>query len=83
VRRKLLEFVAAAVRVRPGPAVLKTAVPCVTGLLSDEQPQLAREAAQAAHTLLSRGLNMLAQAPQVRTGLAGVCGASASRLGWA
>lgn len=65
VRRKLLEFVAAAVRVRPSPAVLSTAASCVTGLLSDEQAQLAREAAQAAHILLSRGLSMLAAAPQV------------------
>jgi hypothetical protein len=45
--------------------VLSTAAPCVTGLLSDEQAQLAREAAQAAHVLLTRGLSMLAAAPQV------------------
>lgn len=66
VRRKLLEFVAAAVRKRPSPAVLSTAAPCVTGLLSDEQPQLAREAAQAAHVLLTAGLGMLTAVPQVR-----------------
>ena len=34
-------------------------------LLSDEQAQLAREAAQAAHVLLSRGLFMLGSMPQV------------------
>lgn len=65
VRRKLLEFVAASVRVRPSPAVLSTAAPCVTAMLSDEQAQLAREAAQSAHQLLDRGLLMLASLPQV------------------
>lgn len=65
VRKKFLEFVAAAVRVRPTPAVISVAAPCVTALLADEQAQLAREAAQTAHTLLGRGLLMLASAPQV------------------
>lgn len=67
VRRKLLEFVAAAARVRASPAVLSTAARCVAGLLSDEQAQLAREAAQAAHVLLSKGLVMLGGMPQVRS----------------
>lgn len=65
VRRKLLETMAAAVRVRPSPAVLSTAAQCVTALLADEDAQLAREAAQGAHTLLDRGLMMLGGLPQV------------------
>lgn len=73
VRRKLLGFVAAAVRVRPSPAVLSTAAPCVTALLSDEQAQLAREAAQAAHALLSKGLFMLGSMPQVCSSGGGGC----------
>jgi hypothetical protein len=71
VRRKLLEFVAASVRVRPSPAVISTAAPCVTALLSDEQAQLAREAAQLSHQLLDRGLLMLASISQVSS--AAVC----------
>lgn len=73
VRRKLLSFATAAVRVRPSPAVLSTAAPCVQGMLSDDQPQLAREAAQAAHTLLDKALVMLAGLPQVRVPKRLVC----------
>lgn len=68
VRRRLLEFIVAAVQARPSPQVVSAAAPCLTGLLADESAAVAKEAAQTAHAVLQAGLVLLAMSQQVGAG---------------
>lgn len=66
VRRQLLELLSAAVAARPTAAVLGASAACLTALAGDEQVQVARQAAIAAHGVLQAGFALRVGAPQVR-----------------
>jgi hypothetical protein len=66
VRRQLLDLLSAAVIARPTAAVLSETAACVSVLLADEQVQVARQAAVAAHGVLQAGFVLRARSPQVR-----------------
>jgi hypothetical protein len=65
VRRQLLDLLSAAVAVRPTAAVLSATAACLSALIADEQVQVARQAAIAAHGVLQAGFAMRVGAPEV------------------
>eukprot|EP00882_Tetradesmus_deserticola_P005911 GHRQ01006225.1.p1 GENE.GHRQ01006225.1~~GHRQ01006225.1.p1 ORF type:complete len:400 (+),score=162.01 GHRQ01006225.1:214-1413(+) len=64
VRRQLLDLLSAAVAARPTAAVLGATAACLAACLADEQLQVARQAAIAAHGVLQAGFAMHARALQ-------------------
>jgi hypothetical protein len=69
VRRRLVEFLAAAVAARPSAPVLAAAAPCLAGLLGDVHSGVAQDALGAAYGTVQGGMIMLAMGPhEVREG---------------
>jgi hypothetical protein len=66
VRRQLLDLLSAAVAARPTSAVLSATAACLSALLADDQVQVARQAAIAAHGVLQAGFALHMRTPQVR-----------------